>query len=236
MNALTVWSVCVGTKYDSGYVYALREAVAKHLTIPHEFRCITTRNLPDIQTVKPPVPYQSWWSKMGLFYPGIATGPSLYFDLDVVITGNLDYLADYTDTFSAPANWAQSGHGGIQSSVMAWPGNWHAPYEKIRQDWPNAKWDGGYMILNGKRLWGDQEYLYDMLDNDWRRIPGIGSYKYHIRPIQQIPDWMSVCVFHGKPDPHEVSDKCLSPYISTHVINIRRNTDVGYSKASSDII
>lgn len=200
MNDLTVWSVCIGDKYDTRYVYALRDMVAKYLTLPHEFRCITTHKLEGIHTVKPYVSYQGWWSKMSLWKR--ATGPSIYFDLDVVITGNIDYLAGYTDTFSAPANWAQSGHGGIQSSVMCWPGNWTYPLDECQKVWPD--------VVNN--YWGDQEFLWKLLGDEWRRIPGIGSYKYHVRLTGQIPDWMRVCVFHGDPNPHQVSDECLRPY------------------------
>jgi len=216
---LTVWSVCVGTKYHTGYVYALKEMVEQNLTIPHEFVCITTEKLPGINTVLPYAPYQGWWSKLNLFAPRMADGPSLYFDLDVVITGNLDYLAEYTDTFSAPANWAQSGHGGIQSSVMAWPGDWHYPFENF-----------DYQTIP-KRLWGDQEYLWELLGDDWEKIEGVGSYKYHVRPAKNIPDWMRVCVFHGKPDPHEVNDPCISSHTSTLRSLISENTENGSAMA-----
>lgn len=198
---ITVWCVCVGDKYESGYVYALKEMVEKNLTIEHEFKCITTRKLDGIQTRNPPVPYQGWWSKIGLFYPRLATGPSLYFDLDVVITGNIDYLVDYTaHQLAAPANWAQSGHGGIQSSVLAWNGNFTLPYEKFNYS------------LDSERLWGDQEFLYELMGENWVRIPGIGSYKYHVRPTGEIPDWMKICVFHGEPKPIGVADPCILPY------------------------
>ena len=199
---ITVFCVCVGEKYDSAYVYALKEAVEKHLTLPHRFKCITTRKLEGVETVLPPVPYQSWWSKISLFYPGIATGPTIYLDLDVVITGNIDFLADLTDTFSAPANWAQSGHGGIQSSVMCWPGNWHLPFEKFNYE------------IDSERLWGDQEFLWELLGDDWQHLPLIGSYKYHIRPTGIIPEWMRIACFHGLPNPEDVDDKCLKPYIT----------------------
>lgn len=215
MSNLTVWSVYWGDKYHKGYVYALKEAVEKNLTIPHEFRCITTQNIPGIATVKPFVPYSGWWQKIGLFAPTIATGPSLYFDLDVVITGNIDYLVDFTQyKLAAPANWAQSGHGGIQSSVMAWHGNWFEPFEKF--DYQN----------DSKRLWGDQEFLWEMLGDDWVRIPGIYSYKYHCRS-NNPPESMSVCVFHGKPDPHEVNDQWILPYTSTLRSLIKGNTEAG---------
>lgn len=214
-HKLTVWCVCTFDKYHSGYVYALKEMVEKYLTVPHTFKCITDRNLPGIHTVKPPLPYRSWWSKLGLFYPGIATGPSLYFDLDVVIVGNIDYLVDYTDCqFAAPANWAQSGHGGIQSSVMAWSGNWHEPVEKL--NWPD----------DGRTYWGDQEYLWDLLKDDWVRVPGVCSYKYHIRGRKLIEKIPVIC-FHGKPDPHEVNDPCLLPFTATLRKLINESTPIG---------
>ena len=216
---LDVFSVFWGDKYNKAYVYALKEMVAKNLTLPHRFRCITNQHLPGINTVLPPVSYPGWWQKIGLFAPLLATGPSVYFDLDVVITGNVDYLADYTDRFSAPANWAQSGYGGIQSSVMCWPGNWTAPYERF--DWQD---------MQKRKVWGDQEYLWELLGDDWQRIPHVGSYKYHCK--QSVPSDMRVMVFHGKPDPDEVTDPWILPYTSTLRSLIRENTRNGLSKAS----
>jgi len=211
MNDLTVFCVCVGNKYNTAYVYALKAMVEEHLTIPHTFKCITTSKLPGIITVLPYAPYQGWWSKLNLFAPRISTGPSIYLDLDVVITGNIDYLADYVDTFSAPANWAQSGHGGIQSSVMVWPGNWSKPFDAF--DYAS----------DSEKHWGDQEFLWALLGDEWNKIEGVGSYKYHVRPTGEVPEWMKVCAFHGKPDPHEVSDQCLSRYTSTLRLLINSN-------------
>lgn len=202
---LDVFSVYWGDKYDKAYVYALKDAVEKNLTIPHQFKCITKEPMPGVHTVNPPVPYHGWWQKIGLFAPSIATGPSLYFDLDVVITGSLDYLEKYTQhQFSAPANWAQSGHGGIQSSVMAWPGGWHRPYEVFKKN--HKEYMG--------RLWGDQEFLTELLGDNFEKIPRVCSYKYHVRG-KSLPNNASVVTFHGKPDPHEVNDRWISPYTQT---------------------
>lgn len=220
---LTVWSVFWGTKYDRAYVYALKESVEAHLATPHTFRCITAEKLPGIDTRRPPVSYSGWWQKIGLFAPLVASGPSLYFDLDVVITGELDYLVPYAhgSGLAAPANWAQSGHGGIQSSVMAWPGNWHDPYRAFNYPRDSA------------RLWGDQEFLWEHLGENWTRLPGVGSYKYHVRG-KGVPEDMRVCVFHGKPDPHEVvTDQWISPYISTRLNRINAHTGNGLSPVSA---
>ncbi len=205
--SLTVWCVFWGDKYDKSYVYALKEAIENNLTVEFEFKCITCEKLEGIQTLNPSVSYDGWWQKIGLFAPGVAIGPSLYFDLDVVITGNLDYLVEYTKhEFAAPANWAQSGHGGIQSSVMAWSGGWYHPYREFKKDFAGTM----------DRLWGDQEFLWEILKDDWVRIPGVGSYKYHCQ--HTIPGWMKVIVFHGKPDPHEVKDSWILPYISPALV------------------
>jgi len=198
---MNVFCVYWGNKYDVSYVYALKEMVNKYLTVPHTFKCITTEKIEGINTMLPYVPYYGWWQKIGLFSPRVATEPSIYFDLDVIITGNIDYLADYTSTFSAPANWAASGHGGIQSSVMCWPGNWNYPYEKFNY------------LNDKKKYWGDQEYLTELLGNNWNAIPHVGSYKYHCK--NEIKKDLKIICFHGKPDPHEVTDKWILPYTLT---------------------
>lgn len=189
---LTVYCVCVGDKYEIDYVYRLQGMVEKNLTIPYRFVCVTEHDIPGVDTVKPLSDYKSWWVKLDLFQ--IATGRSLYFDLDVVITGNLDYLAEYTKlVFSAPMNWAQSGYGGIQSSVMAWNGTWKEPYLLFDYD------------KDSERLWGDQEFLTELAGDRFVKLPGIYSYKYHCRN-GLIPE-ARVVVFHGKPDYHEVGDR-----------------------------
>lgn len=185
---IDVWCVFWGTKYHPGYVYALKRAVGEHLEEPHRFRCLTDRDLPNIETVRPPHAWPGWWSKLNLF--AVADGPSLYFDLDVIITGGLDYLLPFArERFAAPANWAQSGHGGVQSSVMAWNGTWRDPEKRFDPDRDMA------------RLWGDQEFLWELLGDDWTRIPHVYSFKYHC--TSNLRGDEAVVVFHGKPDPHE---------------------------------
>jgi hypothetical protein len=220
VKRLTVFCVYWGDKYHKGYVYALRDAVKKYLCVDHEFVCITTDKFEGITTRLPFVSYSGWWQKIGLFAPGVATGPSLYFDLDVVIKGSIDYLVPYTENqLAAPANWAASGHGGIQSSVMAWAGNWIEPYEAFKPQWPQVK----------DRLWGDQEFLWELLGDTWARLPGVCSYKYHARNGEPNEP---VIVFHGKPDPHEVHDQWILPFTSTLRNRITGSTPSGSKRAS----
>lgn len=205
---LTVYSVYWGDKYSADYVYLLRDMVARNLSVPHLFKCITDHELDGIDTIKPIEPsWEGWWQKIQIFH--FADGPSLYFDLDVVITDSLDQIARYAaicGTLAAAKNWGQSGHGGIQSSVMAWDGTFRAPYQEFDYE------------KDSKRLWGDQEFLSELLEDNYFALPGVYSYKYHCRDQGKPPEDAAVIAFHGKPDPHECNEQWIkqSRYILTH--------------------
>ena len=153
----------------------------------------------------PPVDWPGWWGKLGLFKPGICDVNNLFLDLDVVVTGSLDWVAQYADcVLAAPSNWAQSGHGGVQSSVMVWKSSrftlpiWKE-FKREWAHWPPRNEPGA--------LWGDQEWITRLRDAgrievtpikaDW-----IKSYKYHCRDGLP-PDTRVVC-FHGTPKPEDI--------------------------------
>lgn len=185
---ITVWCVCTGDKYDQSKVYALKRMVNKNLSCSFEFKCLTENAIHGVFCVTPETVHESWWDKISLFR--YACGPSIYFDLDVVITGSLDYLVHFTKhEISAPANWGQSGHGGIQSSVLCWNGRNKKPYQMFKPEFMS-------------RLHGDQCFLTEIYGDYYAKIPKVYSYKYHARG--RLPDDASVVCFHGKPDYWEV--------------------------------
>src|SRR5690554_3045358 len=142
MSTLDVWSVYWGTKYSPDYVYRLREMVAKHLPLKHRFRCLTATPLEGIETVLPPNDAPGWWQKLSLFC--VAEGPSLYFDLDVLIDGDLSGIARYADCdLAMPAEF--SGRGKWQSSVMAWNGKLRAPFSQFEPSRLTVAEDKGHM-------------------------------------------------------------------------------------------
>jgi len=106
------------------------------------------------------------------------------------------------ETLCAPANWGQSGHGGIQSSVLAWSGQLTEPFEKFD------------FAKDSKRLWGDQEFLSELYGDNYTRLPRIYSYKYHCMG-KRLPLDASVVCFHGRPDYHEVSDDWVRQFAYT---------------------
>jgi len=200
---LTVWTVCVGDKYTAQDVLIVKHMVARHLSTPHRFRCLSDREIDGVDTLIPSEVWPGWWSKLLLFK--YAEGQNLYLDLDVVVTGPLDGLV--SRRLSMPMNWAQSGYGGCQSSVMSWGNRYRdlwAGFDPANITPPeNPEYSGAY---NG--LHGDQEYITKVLGapgGAWiDPMVGVYSYKYHCR--KGLPDDATVVCFHGRPKPSEVSD------------------------------
>lgn len=93
---MIVACVRTGTKYPTEYVYKLRAMVARHLKTEHEFICMTDNPLvlPDIKCVHIVEDLPGWWGKMKLFSTKWRQGQKvLFFDLDMVICGDLAALA-----------------------------------------------------------------------------------------------------------------------------------------------
>ena len=208
---LTVWCLCWGDKYPDYYVQRLQREVAANLTIEHQFVCVTDRHIPDVWCVPPVVDWPGWWGKIALFKNSVSSDHNLFLDLDVVITGSLDNLvkahcssvAYDTQCLAMPNNWAQSGHGGCQSSVMLWDKNYNSQqiydlFDPITARWPPVNKPG--------ILWGDQEWITQLRDTHKIQVnpikSGIYSYKYHCR--NGLPEDCKVVVFHGEPKPAEV--------------------------------
>lgn len=101
--------VCInwGTKYGAPYINRLYRMVKAHITPPFQFLCFTdTRegiyaeidclDLPDMPGFVPKNTIGQW-QKLRLWAPELAylTGPFLFLDLDVVITGSLDPFFEF---------------------------------------------------------------------------------------------------------------------------------------------
>jgi hypothetical protein len=173
----------------------LARMVMKHLSIPHEFICITESDLP------------GWWGKVRLF-DGRSSERNLWLDLDTVITGPLDGLVTPCSKLRIAKNWAQSGFGGCQSSVMYWEGDTGRvisdEFDPAIAHWPPIN-------KPGEVLWGDQEWITELRDEGRIEVEyfnpcDVVSYKYHCRD-RGLPIATKVAVFHGKPKPSEVKDK-----------------------------
>lgn len=201
---LTVWCVLNGSKYHDEEARILQSQVAANLTIPHRFRCLSDRQIQNVDCYIPPERWPGWWSKLLLFK--YSEGQNLYLDLDCVVTGNLEPLL--SEQLSMPANWGQSGHGGCQSSVMAWGRNYSVITEAFDVALLHKPDNGNCGAYGPRRLWGDQEFITSMYGDpgkgEVKAMRGIYSYKYHA--IHGLPHDAIAVAFHGEPKPSQVND------------------------------
>lgn len=108
---ITVACVRTGTRYGTEYVYRLKAGVERHLKQPHWFVCLTDRpsDLDGVETIDICADGLSgWWAKMILFRLASRLDHRLlYFDLDTVVVGSLDRLADLNVDFGICENFTR---------------------------------------------------------------------------------------------------------------------------------
>jgi hypothetical protein len=171
-------------------------------------------------------PRRSWWYKLQLFDTAHHNGPLLYFDLDVVIARNIDWIWNLPlDNFWCLRDfkylWRPTQHV-INSSVM-W---FHT--QKFQNVYDSFKRENLEQVF--RRYYGDQDYITQAIsptdrrffDHDciksWRWECKDGGWDFKKRIFLTpntgtvIPEKTSVLVFHGKPKPGDVQD----PVIAQH--------------------
>jgi hypothetical protein len=200
-----------GGVYDASWVEKLQRGVDKHLTVPHKFVCMSDKliTIPisgKIACFIVPLvcDFPGWWSKIEIFRPGVIDGPTLYLDLDTIITGPMDkfiercrdYYFGMLENFNDPSM--------VGSGVMWFMSK--APegvYERFVQD-PQRIMDY-YQNVKVGAYRGDQAFIFDALDRHVDKIssPALRSYKRHCR--NGLPEGTSIVAFHGRPRPSEVN-------------------------------
>lgn len=155
-----VW-VKANVPYGVEYVARLRAMVAKHLTQPHRFVCLTDRPaaVPDgVEAVRiaSPHPLPGWWAKIELFSPARQWGSRvLYLDLDTLVVRGLDELVASPAPFTLipeGGSTFQGRHGlavvkRFNSSVMVFDP------AAVGQVWDT------FSAAVPRRLWGDQDHI-----------------------------------------------------------------------------
>jgi len=221
-----IFCVKWGNKYVSQYANVLYNMCKRHLTLPHQFHCITESpheldpginviNLPNLPGIK------TWWSKLYMFHPEIPVkGTILFFDLDVIVFRNIDCLFEHKPgTFQIirdfnrcrVKDWSLS-----NSSVMRW--------EKGKMDYLwNDFQQNTTSILQSNH--GDQDFITKRAKDDINHWPDdwIRSYKWEMmgrkdtkvrhgaKHVFQHPPTITednkVAVFHGEPKPFNCGDQ-----------------------------
>jgi hypothetical protein len=170
------------TQYNEGHVRRLKEQVAQHLSLSHDFVCLDDS------------PYPGYWAKVSLFEPGRFSGRVLYLDLDVTIKGSLDELATFPARFAICKDWTRLG---FNSSVMAWEGGTGGT-DAIFTDFDYER-DSG-------RFKGDQSWIFHKKP-EAQKFPRqwVQSFKIAVMRGGFEPD-LRVIAFHGWPKPWEFPD------------------------------
>ena len=234
-NAAPIDCACVihSDGYSWEYVDRLYNMLSRNLSRPIRFHVFTEadRQVPDhmikhVLTEWPDIsgPKKSWWYKMQLFNSKLFNGQLLYFDLDVVITGNLDWITELPPR----AFWAihdfkrlwKKNSRTINSSVMYFnTDTFHYIWKKFQQQ------SLTHVVSNYK---GDQDFITEAVDPGHLRyfaLDRIVSWRWQIinngaitrkslnkpqtAPIR-IPQNACVLVFHGHPKPHEITDSVIT--------------------------
>lgn len=132
---IDVYCVNVGTKYTRDFDRKLKESVAKHLTLEHSFRCLTDKPEKeyDIPVTHPEL--RGVFHKLSLLQN---TGKCLFFDLDIMINDNIDFLANDFDgltlvnssawkqeSLKTPVKFRITQNTLVNSSIMRWSDQRH---------------------------------------------------------------------------------------------------------------
>lgn len=171
-------------------------------------------------------PRKAWWYKMQMFDPRHFLSRVLYLDLDVVITGNLDWMLSLSSRYFWTIRdfrylWRPNWQG-MNSSVMFWDPR---VFPNI---WKNFRNENLTALM--KRYAGDQDYLTmaigatdrrfldDGVAQSWRWQVREGGMDMKTRMYRRpgggsiLPPDTRIVIFHGQPKPHEVADDLLGRY------------------------
>ena len=150
-----------GTKYGAEYVNKLYNMIERHITVPHRFVCFTDNpaNLNssiEIRILPQNRKLTRWWCKTDLFKQGhFEDGDTnLFFDLDMVVIGNIDNIATYMPTefvgLMDVGRAFQRINPKLGSAVIKWPANQYSDiWDRIDANPAEAN-----------RMHGDQDWIW----------------------------------------------------------------------------
>lgn len=209
---ITVACVWVGNKYPVEYVEKLARMVARHLSRPHRFVCLTDNDavVAGVEFVNiAELGLREWWAKMALFSPEIrGAGRCVYLDLDTVIVGSIDPLADYSGEFAICENFTRlAGNKGwpcaYGSCVMVLPDGWGADlFERFMRNRNNY-------IATCPR--GDQQAIEKLHPNAvyLQAVLPAGFFVNRREFTDEIPKGAALMIFAGKKKPHTERHKWI---------------------------
>ncbi|HUU32801.1 MAG TPA: hypothetical protein VMW48_01995 [Vicinamibacterales bacterium] len=219
---ITVITYLWGTKhYQPGHVQQLARSVARWLSVPHRFVCVTSDAVPGVETMPNPVPgltgrcYRRLWLFSKHAARRFGTEGILHLDLDLVICGPLGGFISAEDfRIYRAGSVAARGYSlnpsvcwlrpGTQADI--WARYWKAPTKVAA-------------AANAAGFWGSDQavisYFRQAVDvPTFGEADGLCSY----RTIRHLgltapPEGTRIVSFHGKRSPYEREIQRAHPWI-----------------------
>lgn len=185
--------------FTEEYVHRLKDAVHKHLTIPHHFVCLTDHPINNIDCVPLELGLPGYWAKPEMYRPDLPFGRVLFIDLSTVITGSLDEMAALEGVVVTRDFY----HGTPSPSLILYT------VGDFKGLWEAFKADPVKYIKIGNAFVAPDFYDQALMNHCpmpayrfWQdALPGqLVSYK-----VDGVPDGSRVVKFHGMPKPHELN-------------------------------
>jgi len=203
-----------GVKYGPEYVNKLRSMLRRHLTQPHRLICFTEDGsgigagveIMPLPAMDLPPGKERGWRKLSTFCSPLfdLKGPTLFLDLDIVLTGNIDCFFEHPGEFCIIHDWAKPWRITGNSSVYRFEAGAHPEILD-------------YFLKNIDRVKGEVRNEQEYLTREMHRLGLVTywpkewcvSFKHSCLPTfplnlvktPQLPIGAKVVVFHGTPNP-----------------------------------
>ena len=220
--------VIVGDAYSWQYVTTLHSMLTRHLTRPVTLHVYTEADRPVPahmikHSLTPWTVKRNWWYKMQLFDSSHYLGPMLYFDLDVVIVDNIDWIWQLPlDRFWAVRDfkylWRPSWPG-LNTSVMWWDtGQYHSVWDSFCSqdlDRVTAQYPGDQDYVTATIPAHQQARFATDRVVSWRWQALDGGFDHgtrcHYQPGRgtDLDPTAAILICHGHPKPHEIADPVI---------------------------
>jgi len=142
-------------RYGPEHVQWLQAQFQEKASMMGRFVCLSDIDVPGVETIPLQDDLPGWWSKMELFrvFRRVA-----YVDLDTVIIGDPSrYLFQNEKRFMVSTGIHILRYGAINTSLMAWDGDYRWVYDRFMQD-PRKVMESYVTQCH----WGDQGFLKDV--------------------------------------------------------------------------